>query len=268
MPMNDLHSQRSLEFRRRFRKRELLLGTFIKSAGPTSVEIAGNVGFDFVLIDAEHAPFDRMSQEMAILAARATHVASLVRVPSAAPEVLLAALDDGATGVVVPHVRTAEVATQVVAACRYSMSRGFSNSPRAGQYGGRGFWEHVDAADREVTLIAMIEDPEAVENIEAILAVAGLDGVFIGRGDLAVALNDREAGFPKVTAATSRILQACNEASKPACLLASNGAEAEALQCAGASAFVISSDQGFMKAAATNALSLFKTALTPAQVAS
>jgi 2-keto-3-deoxy-L-rhamnonate aldolase RhmA len=60
-----------------------------------------------------------------------------------------------------------------VAACRYCGKRGFSNSPRAGGYGAKSVWQHVDDADREVTVIAMIEDPEAVDVIEEILAVDG-----------------------------------------------------------------------------------------------
>ena len=261
--MTDIHHQHAAAFRQRFCNRESLLGTFIKSCGAAPVEIMGRAGFDFVLVDAEHAPFDRAAVELSILAARACGTASIVRVPSATPQALLAPLDDGASGVMVPHVRSAQVARDVVAACRYAAGRGFSNSPRAGEYGVRTMWEHVDAADQAVTVIAMIEDPEAVEEIDAILAVEGIDGVFIGRGDLAVALQDRAPGNPRVARITDQVIQACVRAGKPACLLAAHAAEAKALETSGASAFVIASDQGFMRAAATQALGQFRAALPP-----
>lgn len=260
--MTHIHYQQSAAFRQRFCNRETLLGSFIKSSGAPPVEIVGQAGFDFVVVDAEHAPFDRGAVELSILAARSSAVASIVRVPSASPQSLLAPLDDGASGVMVPHVRSAQVARDIVAACRYSAARGFSNSPRAGEYGSRTMWQHVDMADQAVTVIAMIEDPEAVGEIEAILAVDGIDGVFIGRGDLAVALQDRAPGSPHVARLTDRVIRACVRAGKPACLLASHASEAQALQGCGASAFVIASDQGFMRMAAAQAQSQFRAALS------
>ncbi|WP_036594999.1 HpcH/HpaI aldolase family protein [Ottowia thiooxydans] len=260
--MTNIHHQHAVAFRQRFCNRETLLGTFIKSSGGAPVEIMGQAGFDFVVVDAEHAPFDRAAVELSILAARASGIASIVRVPSASPHALLAPLDDGACGVMVPHVRSAQVARDIVAACRYAWGRGFSNSPRAGGYGVRTMWEHVDAADQAVTVIAMIEDPEALDEIDDILAVDGIDGVFIGRGDLAVALQDREPGSPQVAQLTDRVLQACARADKPACLLTTRSSEAQTLQAFGASAFVIASDQGFMRTAAEQAQSQFRAALS------
>lgn len=152
----------------------------------------------------------------------------------------------------------------LVAACRYSGRRGFSNSPRASGYGARGMWQHVDAADREVAVIAMIEDPEAIDCIDAIVAVEGLDGVFVGRGDLGVAFNDREVGAPRVRAATDKVIAAARRAGKAVCLLAANAAEAREFRSRGVNAFVISSDQGFMRSAATAALTDFRAAVAPA----
>lgn len=262
--MIEHHNTKAAEFRQRFRSAMPLLGTFIKTPAPHSIEIIGSLGFDFVIIDTEHAPFDRGSTEMALLAARASGVAAIVRVTSSAPEELLAALDDGAYGVLAPHITSASKALELVAACRYAGKRGFSNSPRAGGYGARSIWQHVDEADREVTVIAMIEDPEAIDDIEMILAVEGLDGAFVGRGDLSVALNDREPGAPRVRAATLRVINAARQAGKPICLLASNATEANEFHALGVSVFVISSDQGFMRSAASNALADFKSVVVPA----
>ncbi|MDH3233657.1 MAG: aldolase/citrate lyase family protein, partial [Alphaproteobacteria bacterium] len=176
-------------FRQRLIDRELLVGTFIKTPTGHATEILGDLGFDFVVLDEEHAPFDRGSIDIALLAARAANTAGIVRVPSANPASLLSVLDCGATGVLVPHVDTAAKAREVVAACRYREgNRGFSNSPRAGGYGRLGVWDHVDRSDAQVAVIAMIEDPPAVDVIDTIVEVEGLDAVFIGRGDLTVSL--------------------------------------------------------------------------------
>ncbi|MGX8010079.1 aldolase/citrate lyase family protein [Mesorhizobium sp. ORM8.1] len=125
-------NEAQISFRKRFTSRELLLGTFIKTPTTHGIEILGGLGFDFVVIDEEHAPFDRVTVDNLLLAARAANTAAIVRVAEATPANLLAALDDGAAGVLVPHVSSVEKARDVVAACRYSGKRGFSNSPRAG----------------------------------------------------------------------------------------------------------------------------------------
>ncbi|WP_410834736.1 HpcH/HpaI aldolase family protein [Paraburkholderia sp. SIMBA_030] len=237
-----------------------LFGSFIKTPTSHSVEIIGDLGFDFVVVDAEHAPFDRGAIDMVLLAARAARVAAIVRVPVTAPDYVLAALDDGATGILAPHIASARDAADLVSWCRYSGKRGFSNSPRAGRYGGKGVWQHIDEADKTVTVIAMIEDAEAVERIDEIVGVVGLDGVFVGRGDLGVALGDREPGAPRVKAATDKVIEAARRARKPVCLLAANAAEAAEFRVTGVSAFVISSDQGFMRTAAKSALGEFQVA--------
>ncbi len=247
-------------FRNRFVRRDVLIGTFIKTPTIHATEILGTLGFDFVVIDEEHAPFDRAQTDVLLLAARASNLAGLVRVPSAAPEGLLSVLDCGATGVLVPHVKSAEMARQIVAACRYrGGSRGFSASSRAGRYGGLSMWDHVEAADAGVAVIAMIEDPEAVEHIDAILTVEGLDGIFIGRGDLTVACNAPTRDAPSIQEAISRIMAGAAKARKPVCILADGLAEAKAFAALGATAFIVASDQGFMKKAAHAAVTEFAT---------
>ncbi|MGF6933586.1 2-keto-3-deoxy-L-rhamnonate aldolase RhmA [Paraburkholderia sp. UCT70] len=248
-------------FRRTFTSGDVpLFGTFVKTPSSHSVEIVGELGYDFVIIDAEHAPFDRVSIDRTLLAAKAARTSALVRVPVAVPEHILAALDDGATGILAPHISSARDAAQLVSLCRYAGTRGYSNSPRAGRYGGKSMWQHIDEADETVTVIAMIEDPPAVDQIDEILSIEGLDGIFIGRGDLAVALGDREPGTPRVNAATHRVIEAARRLRKPVCLLATDAHEALEFHTLGVSAFVISSDQGFMRSAAKLALGDFQAA--------
>jgi staphyloferrin B biosynthesis citrate synthase len=252
-------------FRQRFASGEQLLGTFIKTPTSHAIEIMGGLGFDFVVIDEEHAPFDRVSIDMALLAARASATAGIVRVAEPSPAKLLAVLDDGATGVLVPHVSSVAKARDIVAACRYRGGRrGFSNSPRAGGYGALGVWDHVDASDANVTVIAMIEDPEALDDIDAIVAVSGLDGFFVGRGDLTVALGAKGLADPAVRSAAEKIIKAARKIGKPVCLMVASAAEAREWATLGVSAFIVSSDQGFMRQAAAKTHSDFAALRTPA----
>lgn len=250
--MNRTSISRAAAFRQRVLQRERLFGSFIKTPSPHGIEIIGGAGYDFALIDAEHAPFDRVSTDLCILAARAAGIAPLVRVPG--PEHILGALDDGAYGVMVPHLTSAAATREIVATCRYAGRRGFSNSPRAGEYGARSAWQHMDAADQEVLVLGMIEDPEAIEQAAEILAVEGLDAVFIGRGDLTAALRDRDPGTPRVKAATLRVIDLARRIGKPVFLLTSGAGEAREYAALGVSGFVLGSDQGFMRMAANGVL--------------
>lgn len=100
-------------FRQRLLANEPLLGTFIKTPTSHAIEILADVGFDFVIVDAEHAPFDAHALDVAMLAARAADIAALVRVAGSGPETVLSALDCGAAGVVVPHVASPAAAAAI-----------------------------------------------------------------------------------------------------------------------------------------------------------
>src|SRR5690606_28845736 len=103
-------SSRRAAFRRRLLAGERVIGTFIKTPTGHATEILGDLGFDFVVIDQEHAPFDRATIDTVLLAARAAEIAGIVRVPEANPSAVLSALDCGATGVLVPHVASPDMA--------------------------------------------------------------------------------------------------------------------------------------------------------------
>ncbi len=241
-------------FRQRLGSGGKLSGTFIKTPTGHAIEIFGDLGFDFVVIDEEHAPFDRHAIDQAIVAARAAQTAALVRVASAQPWHLLSSLDCGADGLLVPHVASAEMARQVVAHCKYANGkRGFSNSPRAGRFGGRALGEHVSHADSVTVIVAQIEDPEALPQVDAIAAVDGIDALFIGRGDLAVAMGAATSDAPEVRAAAEHVARAARAANKPVMVFVGNKADAQAMRDIGASAFIYSSDQGLMRQAAAKA---------------
>lgn len=246
-------------FRRRFSDRQHLVGSFIKTPTTHATEIFGALGYDFVVIDEEHAPFDRAMTDVVLLAARASNLAGIVRVSSDDPAKILSVLDCGAAGVLVPHVASVEKAQAVAAAARYrGGKRGYSGSPRAGGYGATPMWSLVEEQDASVSAIAMIEDPEALDQIDAIAAVDGIHGLFIGRGDLTVALGAPSSSDAKVQQAVKQIIAAANRVAKPVCVMVASAAEAKDFADLGASAFIISSDQSQMRRAAAQTLTDFK----------
>lgn len=233
-------------FRTRFEARDGLIGSFIKSPTYQPTEILGMMGFDFIVIDEEHAPFNRETVDMIILAAKAAGIAPLVRVADIGG--ILSVIDCGATGVLVPHVKSADIARQAVAACRYQKgSRGFSPSGRAGNYGTVTRHDHITSQDQSIAVLAMIEDPEALDVIDDIMAVDDLTGVFIGRGDLTTAFGASSPKDAVVTQAVATILAAAKRHNKPACMMVENAGLAADFASQGATAFIIGSDQSLLK---------------------
>ena len=245
-------------FRDRLVGAQALIGTFIKSPGVHAIEVLGEVGLDFVVIDAEHAPWDRGSIDSAILAARSQSLSALVRVQSTGD--ILTALDCGATGVMVPHVASAQIARDVAAACRYrGGSRGFTNSSRAGRYGGLGLAAHMDEGDGRTAVIAMLEDPRALDEAVEIAQVPGIDAFFLGRGDLTVAMGESSTDAERVRSAVNLFVNAVKAANKPLCAFVGKSSEMPALQALGVTTFIISSDQGLLRQAATSELKQFRS---------
>lgn len=239
----------STRFRERLAAREPMLGTFIKLPSTQAIEILGAEGFDFVVIDAEHAPLDRTQIDLMILTARAIGVAPIVRVGN--PDQILNALDCGADGVMVPHVRSTTDAEAIAAACRYAGgTRGFAGLTRAGNWGARKSVDHMDFQDSNVVCIAMIEDPEAVEIIDDIVAVDGLHAVFVGRGDLTASFGRDPDAAAKVSAMSARIAQAAAGADKPLLMLATSTRDASDMRNLGVAALLVSSDHAMFKSAA------------------
>jgi 2-keto-3-deoxy-L-rhamnonate aldolase RhmA len=257
------HAELQRTFRARLDGGEPLLGTFLKTASGHATEILAGAGFDFVVVDAEHAPFSRADIDMLMMAARAAGIPSIVRVASSGPGDLLTALDCGAAGVLVPHVASAAELDAIVSRCRYAGgTRGFSNSPRAGAYGGLGFTDHMAQADAVTSIVAMIEDPEALDQLDEIFAVDGLTAAFIGRGDLSARFGAASVNDPAVASAVARIGAAAKQHGVP--LIAHIGSAGDAdvatLRQAGVSAFLVASDQGLMRQGALAARRLFDQA--------
>jgi staphyloferrin B biosynthesis citrate synthase len=227
---------------------DALLGTFLKTPHPHIVEVLGSAELDLLCIDAEHAPFDRRDIDLCIMAARASNLPVVVRTAASAPENMLNALDCGADGVVVPHIRSAAEARSVAASVHYGPGgRGYAGSSRAAGYGTVSISNHLATSAATTTLIAQIEDVEALDEIDAIAAVDGIDALFIGRIDLTIALGCTSPDDPKVIAACDHIIAAARKADRPVGLFTSNPADVAAWQAKGASLFLLSSDHNFIR---------------------
>ncbi len=237
-----------------------LVGTFLKTPTSHATEIVASLGFDFVVIDQEHAPFDRTTTDIALMAARGSNIPALVRVSG--PDSILSVLDCGATGLLIPHVASVAYAREVAGMCRYRGGRrGYATSTRAGGYTAVPMWQHIRASDETVTVIAQIEDPEALDQIDAIAAVEGIDSLFIGRGDLTAAFGDETPNPPAVRTAVEKIAAAACKVNKPVSVYVGGKPEAEWLRGQGATTFIFNSDQGFLRQAASKGLAEMRETL-------
>ncbi|HMM20572.1 MAG TPA: aldolase/citrate lyase family protein [Selenomonadales bacterium] len=165
-------------------------GVFVVTGTPANVEILGYAGLDFVILDMEHASTGSGEVEHLIRAAEIGGIAPIVRVSKNDPALILRALDSGACGILVPQVNSATEAEQAVQAARYAPlgGRGLAGIVRAARYGFSPLSDYVSSANRRTLVIVQAEDRRAVENLEAILAVEGVDGVFVGPADLSQSL--------------------------------------------------------------------------------
>ncbi|WP_158215176.1 HpcH/HpaI aldolase family protein [Candidimonas nitroreducens] len=226
------------------------VGIFIKTDSPQVIEVLALADLDFLVLDAEHAPFDRASLDRMLFAARALDVPMLVRVPDQRDATILNVLDLGADGIVVPHVDSAEHAREVVAAARFiGGRRGISLSARFGGYGTRSRQEAIAEADQNM-IVCQIESAAALENVEAIAAVAGVGALLIGRSDLALSMGEDDPAGSVIMAAVDRIVAAARANGLPVVMVCANRAEAQEFAAKGASVFVVGSDQSMLRNAA------------------
>jgi len=226
------------------------IGLFVKIASPQVVELLGLAGLGFAVVDAEHAPIDVSQLDLMMLAGRAARLPVYVRVPDRQPSTLLRILDIGAAGVLVPHVDSAADAAAVVDACRYRHgSRGYSGSTRFAGYGTAGMRATLDAAEN-VRILCQIESAGAVAAAADIAATPGVDGIFIGRADLALSMGLENAQAPEVLAATERAIRAGLAQGKQVGVLVNSAAERESYERLGASWFIHGTDQGLLMQAA------------------
>ncbi|MBT7189537.1 MAG: 2,4-dihydroxyhept-2-ene-1,7-dioic acid aldolase [Anaerolineae bacterium] len=182
-------------------------GAWVQLASPFTAEIFSSAGFDWLMLDMEHAPGDILTLVSQVHAMKGTDTVPLVRTPWNDFVAIKKILDAGAQGVLIPYVNNKEEAELAVKTCKYPTEgiRGVAGSPRAAGYG-MNIGNYLQRANEEIFIMIAVETPEAVKNLDEILEVEGLDGIFIGPMDLASSMgyfgNPSE---PKVQAAIKEI---------------------------------------------------------------
>jgi 2-keto-3-deoxy-L-rhamnonate aldolase RhmA len=244
--------------RARLHAGESILGTFVKTPSHVVLEVLGLAGLHCAVIDAEHAPIGLDALDTMLLGARAVGLPALVRVPGHEPGFINSCLDAGASGVLVPHVRSAEEAAAAVAACRYSGVRGFSPSSRAGFYGTRPAAEHRTVSDNTTNVWCQIEDEAALAALPSIAAVPGVDCLFIGPADLALSMGLAGPGDPRLWPAIEAVAKAGRDAGVPVGMFVGEMSQVATLRTLGMRAFLVGSDQSLLAAQARSLLTDFE----------
>lgn len=200
------------QFRSRLGAGELLIGTLVTLQAPEVTELLVELGFDWLFVDTEHGPFDSRAAQ-GLLQAAGTDFPCLIRVPAGEEVWIKKALDIGAAGVIVPQVNSAEQAERIVHLCKYPPEgvRGVGIA-RAHGFGHR-FQEYVDTANQQVTVVIQIEHIDAVRNIQAIVAVPGIDAILVGPYDLSASLGKvGQVADPDVQQAIALVGETCSNA--------------------------------------------------------
>ena len=195
--------------KRIMREGGLALGTHVGGiADPQIVEIIGHAGFDAAFIDMEHTSFALHDVQACVLAAERVGITPIVRTPGFDPAFVLRLLDMGVQGIQIPHVSDPDTAREAVNAVRYPPEgeRGMAAGGRAAQFGKIPLLEHMASSNREILLACMIEDMAAVERIDEIAAVPGVDLLAVGPSDLSRSLGvSGHPDHPRLVAAIDRI---------------------------------------------------------------
>lgn len=165
---------------------EVTYGGWLSIPSSFSAEVMAHQGFDWVCIDMQHGVVDYQVAVAMLQAIGATETIPIVRVPWNEPGIIGKVLDAGAMGVIIPMVNSVEEARAAVSACRYYPDGARSYGPtRAAYYAGADYFAN---ANREIACIPMIETKQAVERLDDILAVPGIDAVYVGPADLSITL--------------------------------------------------------------------------------
>ncbi len=233
-------------FRKRLADGDALVGTFLKTPSAIVAEVLSYSDLDVFCIDTEHAPFGRLQTDQCIAAFRAADRPSLVRIADDSPTEIRTALDSGATGILVPHVTSAEQAEAIVKAAHFGDGgRGYAGSTRAAGYTTRSMADHLADSRERTTVIVQIEDVAALEHVAQIASVDGVDAIFVGRVDLAVAMQ-KKVTDKNVIATVQDICVAGRSAGTAVGMFTPDHKEIPDWRDAGASLFLLGSDQSMI----------------------
>ena len=196
----------------KFTSDDTAFGCWLKVPSSVTAEVAALSGFDYVCIDMQHGFSDRNDLIPMLQAIQPHSPRAIVRVPSNEPSVIGWALDAGATGVIVPLVNSAEEAEKAVKACLYPSKGNRSMGPtRAERVFGE---EYVQGVEHSIQCLPMIETLDALNNLESILSVDGVDSIYVGPSDLSVNLGlpkGNNDGNPKYDEALEMIVSSCEK---------------------------------------------------------
>lgn len=247
-------------FKASLREGRSTTGIFIGLVSPAAMEIAATAGFDWLLIDAEHAPNNPVTVLPQLQAAAAYGVPVMVRPVNHDPALIKQYLGIGAQTLLVPMVETAAEAAALVQAVRYPPHgiRGVGTAlERSARWNAvEGYFKH---ADEEVCLLVQIESRTGLDNLDAILKVHGVDGVFIGPADLAASLGYLgQPMHPEVKAVIESVLPRIAAAGKAPGVFASDPATAKHYRSCGAAFVAVGADTSILRNAAVALAASFK----------
>ncbi len=229
---------------------DVQIGCWSSLTSPITTEILGLASFDWIVLDAEHAPNELGNLIAQLMALKDSSSAPVVRPEWNDPVLLKRLLDAGFYNFVIPFIDSVEDARLAVSATRYPPEgiRGISVSMRGNRYGTEAdFFEKVN---QNITIIVQIESRQAVNNVSDILAVDGIDAVFIGPSDLAAGLGHLgNPSHPDVQDAIRHIVEAAQAASKAVGILAPVESDAQRYLDMGMTLVAVGSDQGLFRKA-------------------
>jgi 2-dehydro-3-deoxyglucarate aldolase len=234
--------------RRQLQARERLIGCWLSLGSPITTEVLGVAGFDWLLLDSEHAPNDVLSLIPQLMALKDSSSAPVVRPPWNDTVLIKRLLDAGCYNFLIPFIETAEQARSAVAATRYPPQgvRGVSVSQRSNRYGSvPGYFQQVN---EQIAVAVQIESRAGVAAAAEIAAVDGVDCLFIGPGDLAAAYG--HLGDPsqaEVQQAIVQVHEAARAAGKATGILATVEADARRYLEMGMSFVAVGSDLGVLR---------------------
>jgi len=227
------------------------VGTWLTLPDPSIGEALADAGFDFLVADGEHGPIDTSELYALLPATRAASIPLLYRVGANEPVRIMHALDAGASGVIIPQVRTVADAERAIAWCRYPPIGLRGIAPRRASGYGRRTAAYLEAANGLVTCAVQIETREALDVLDQILAVQGLDTILVGPNDLASSLGHTgDINHAEVEAAINHIGERAQAAGVPAGVWTGSPTQARLRLSQGWSWVTVGSDYGFLVAAA------------------
>jgi 2-keto-3-deoxy-L-rhamnonate aldolase RhmA len=243
------------DFRAMLRSNDFLVGTWLTLLDPTIPELLAGGGFDLLVADGEHGPVATSDLVQMVIATRAAQVPVLYRVASNEPVRIMHALDSGASGVVIPQVRTVADVEKAVAWCRYPPAGLRGIAPRRPSGFGRQAEAYMADANDAVTCCVQIETHEALDALDAILEVPGVDTILVGPNDLAASMgHTSRITDPEVEAAIAHIIERATAHGMPAGAWTQSTTIARRRREQGFRWVTVSADYGFMVAAADAAV--------------